>query len=172
MRWPLACDRFDFHLTNREGLRSRLVVTMDKPGSLFSGYGEGLCSASNPAVFAVLDGHGGDSCSEYCRSRLIQKLRSNDDWTGLSAPIFKSAFLALDDQFKTDCRQQGDRCGSCVIVTAITPEQATTANAGDCRAVLSSSVSDVRALSADHKPDRPDELARILAHPQGRVQRC
>ncbi|KAL2527148.1 putative protein phosphatase 2C 75 [Abeliophyllum distichum] len=52
--------------------------------------------------------------------------------------------------------------GSTAVVVVLTDEYIVVANCGDSRAILCSSGT-VIPLSIDHKPDRPDELARIEA---------
>ncbi|KAF5183822.1 phosphatase 2C [Thalictrum thalictroides] len=55
-----------------------------------------------------------------------------------------------------------DIVGSTAVVALLTQDQIILANCGDSRAVLSRGGTAV-PLSFDHKPDRPDELARIEA---------
>ncbi|XP_059449788.1 probable protein phosphatase 2C 75 [Corylus avellana] len=52
--------------------------------------------------------------------------------------------------------------GSTAVVAVLTPEYIVVANCGDSRAVLCRAGTPI-PLSQDHKPDRPDELARIEA---------
>lgn len=70
------------------------------------------------------------------------------------------------------CGRLGSKCechslevalaGSTAVVAVITPQHIVVANCGDSRAVLCRDRTTV-PLSCDHKPDRPDELARIGA---------
>lgn len=64
------------------------------------------------------------------------------------------------------CEQQMpsrcDHVGSTAVVAVVSPTHVVVGNAGDSRAVLSRAGAPVE-LSVDHKPDRPDELARIEA---------
>ena len=70
------------------------------------------------------------------------------------------------------CGSVGYRCGchsieaalsgSTAVVAVVTSEYIIVANCGDSRAVLCRGGRAI-PLSCDHKPDRPDELARIEA---------
>lgn len=52
--------------------------------------------------------------------------------------------------------------GSTACVVLASPDGFWAANAGDSRAVLVTAVGRVEQLTQDHKPDRPDELNRIM----------
>ncbi|KAF8776429.1 hypothetical protein HU200_003510 [Digitaria exilis] len=63
------------------------------------------------------------------------------------------------------CEMQLPKCdhvGSTAVVAVVGPRHLVVANCGDSRAVLCSGGAAI-PLSADHKPDRPDELERIHA---------
>jgi len=95
-------------------------------------------------------------------------------WKG----VMERSFARLDEQATSwassrsgdepacRCEQQMpsrcDHVGSTAVVAVVSPTHVVVGNAGDSRAVLSRAGAPVE-LSVDHKPDRPDELARIEA---------
>ncbi|MBA0700653.1 hypothetical protein Goari_020715 [Gossypium aridum] len=84
----------------------------------------------------------------------------------------KRSFERMDAVATNTCGSVGHHCGShsmevalggsTAVVALLTPEHIVVANCGDSRAVLYRGGKAV-PLSFDHKPDRPDELARIEA---------
>jgi serine/threonine protein phosphatase PrpC len=63
---------------------------------------------------------------------------------------------------------RGDRSGACAVVALLRESQLLVAHCGDCRAVLAKEGGDgllgeVLQLTSDHKPERPDEKARVEA---------
>uniref|UniRef100_A0A2P2MHS4 PPM-type phosphatase domain-containing protein n=1 Tax=Rhizophora mucronata TaxID=61149 RepID=A0A2P2MHS4_RHIMU len=86
----------------------------------------------------------------------------------------KRSFQRMDDMTMNmcSCGAIGYRCGchpvdfsfggTTAVVALLTPEHIVVANCGDSRAVLCRGGKAV-PLSVDHKPDRPDEHARITA---------
>ncbi|KAK9672715.1 hypothetical protein RND81_12G119300 [Saponaria officinalis] len=88
----------------------------------------------------------------------------------------KRTFIRMDDVALTTCScgaSAADGCdcrdytpalvGSTAVVAVVTHDKIIVANCGDSRAVLCRGRGHDIPLSADHKPDRPDELARIEA---------
>ena len=108
-------------------------------------------------LFGVFDGHGGKEVAEFAKKHfkkiLEAELKSKDIKTAL-----EQAFLKLDDEVKNEDYSNDTGSTSCVVL--ITPLEIYCANAGDSRAVLCHADKAV-ALSEDHKPDNPGELARI-----------
>ncbi|KAL1069881.1 hypothetical protein V6Z11_D12G295100 [Gossypium hirsutum] len=84
----------------------------------------------------------------------------------------KRSFERMDAVATNTCGSVGHHCGchsmevalggSTAVVALLTPEHIVVANCGDSRAVLYRGGKAI-PLSFDHKPDRPDELARIEA---------
>lgn len=143
-----------------------------------------LPAASKHHFFGVFDGHGCSHVATMCQDRMHEvvadehnnKSASGEEpaWKG----VMERSFARLDEQAarwatsrsrdEPACRceqQMPSRCdhvGSTAVVALVSPTQVIVANAGDSRAVLSRAGVPV-PLSVDHKPDRPDELARIEA---------
>ncbi|KAG5176944.1 phosphatase 2C-containing protein [Tribonema minus] len=132
-------------------------------------------------VFAVLDGHGeaGHLVTRRCRERLPQLLRAA---RGDAARACVALHEDLASGVHVDCQCSG---ATCVVVTISARGAVTVANLGDSRCVLGRwecgggggrsggggggmvgrAQRQVCAvpLTTDHKPDRPDERARIQA---------
>lgn len=91
----------------------------------------------------------------------------DDDIKNL-AQVLKDAFVQVNADIEDntpDCKFSGTTCS---IVLTRGP-QLISANAGDSRAIVVDKDGKPRALSRDHKPDSPDEHARIMAS-GGRVR--
>jgi serine/threonine protein phosphatase PrpC len=121
---------------------------------------------ADTALFAVFDGHGGASVSRFCAEHLADALL-RDESSEPSAALHNS-FLCMDcwlaDMAKTMSLKDPahpNKVGSTAVACLVGPDTLIVANAGDSRAVLSRN-GDVVDLSSDHKPDRPDEKARII----------
>ncbi|KAH9611711.1 hypothetical protein KSS87_013009 [Heliosperma pusillum] len=103
----------------------------------------------------------------------------SDEEDVLWKQALKRAFIKMDDLALSTCAcgfvsssssaaAHGCDCssstvGSTATVAVVTPDEIIVANCGDSRAVLCRRRGRDFPLSADHKPDRPDELARIEA---------
>mmetsp|Transcript_20749 Transcript_20749/g.45616 ORF Transcript_20749/g.45616 Transcript_20749/m.45616 type:complete len:647 (-) Transcript_20749:171-2111(-) len=121
------------------------------------------------AFFGVLDGHGGDQCSNFIATRLMQELPNgapaNEDAT-------KSLMLRLDKEFLS----KGQPSGSTGTFVHILPSQddqkgyqLRVSNIGDSRVLLGRADGTIvegpgtdGGLTTDHKPDHPDERERIV----------
>ncbi|KAK3447297.1 hypothetical protein EUGRSUZ_A02858 [Eucalyptus grandis] len=148
----------------------------------------GLCrpelSRRRPVhFFAVFDGHGGHHVSRLCREKMHvfleeeltrpreQRPADEDDaWR----EVMRASFRRMDEATMNTCAcgSVGSQCachpmevaigGSTAVAAVLTPDRIVVANCGDSRAVLCRGGKAI-PLSRDHKPDRPDELARIEA---------
>ncbi|KAG1675229.1 hypothetical protein FOA52_016260 [Chlamydomonas sp. UWO 241] len=77
----------------------------------------------------------------------------------LITEALRIAFLNTDAELEgTD---DGEYVGTTAVVAIVAKQHIWVAHAGDSRAVISRS-GDASALTSDHKPDRPDEEARIV----------
>ncbi|KAJ4950211.1 hypothetical protein NE237_027043 [Protea cynaroides] len=140
--------------------------------------------------FAVYDGHGGSHVAILCKERMhvfleeeLMRVASNNSGEGSSSSseekwktVMERCFERMDEEALSSCACGDDsapcRCdqtgvtseivGSTAVVAVLTPDTILLANCGDSRAVLSRGGKAI-PLSIDHKPDRPDELARIEA---------
>ncbi|XP_043724832.1 probable protein phosphatase 2C 24 [Telopea speciosissima] len=127
--------------------------------------------------FGVYDGHGCSHVAKSCKERLHQIVKEELENRAITTTEWKEtmerSFSHMDKEVSkwsnglqsTNCRcelqtQKCDAVGSTAVVAIVTPDKIIVANCGDSRAVLSRGGKAV-PLSNDHKPDRPDELARI-----------
>ncbi|CAL9204083.1 unnamed protein product [Musa hybrid cultivar] len=137
--------------------------------------------------FAVFDGHGGSHVAALCKGQmhvlLAEELGRAETETERDAEEarIKSAvgrsFARMDELALMACAcgtiglppcgcersgTESEIVGSTAVVALVGGGRLIVANCGDSRAVLSRGGRAV-PLSDDHKPDRPDELARIEA---------
>ncbi|XP_010443694.1 PREDICTED: probable protein phosphatase 2C 75 [Camelina sativa] len=137
--------------------------------------------------FAVYDGHGGSQVSTLCgttmhtlvKEELEQKEEEEDGseydvvekiWRG----VMKRSFKRMDEMATSTCvcgtsvplcncdPREAAISGSTAVTAVLTQDHIVVANTGDSRAVLCRNGMAI-PLSNDHKPDRPDERARIEA---------
>eukprot|EP00892_Ulva_mutabilis_P005829 jgi/Ulvmu1/3618/UM017_0030.1 len=138
---------------------------------------EGGGDQHEPFVFGVLDGHGveGHHVSQLAGDRIraavvpgATALDSSADVGGLLWDMFSSVHAALASGAHVDCTFSG----ATATVSVLRGRTLTSAWVGDSRAVLGRREEGaVRAydLTNDHKPDLPEEHARI-AQSGGRVE--
>jgi len=105
--------------------------------------------SNKTAYFGVFDGHGGKQVADLCASKLI----GNISKYGIRAGFAKT-------QAEIEANKSLDMIGSTANVGIFENGKLYIANCGDSRAVLCRGGKTI-PLSFDHKPDRPDELARI-----------
>lgn len=135
--------------------------------------------------FGVFDGHGCSHVATSCGERMHQIVAeeaaaaagsSASDEAARWRDVMEKSYARMDAEAvgsrKTAgpaptcrCEMQLPKCdhvGSTAVVAVVGPRHLVVANCGDSRAVLCSGGAAI-PLSADHKPDRPDELERIHA---------
>ncbi|XP_074556748.1 putative protein phosphatase 2C 24 [Curcuma longa] len=134
--------------------------------------------------FAVFDGHGGSHVSALCKERmhviLAEELSKGEATDGEEVAWMRAAvdrsFARMEELALSACACgrvglplcgcdrsgiESDIVGSTAVVALLDGNRKlVVANCGDSRAVLSRGGQAV-PLTDDHKPDRPDELARI-----------
>jgi len=129
------------------------------------------------SLFGVLDGHGGRAAArEAAHDRLPAALRRATAAAGaLDEAAVTAAFVETDAWLRTVPAVQRDQSGTTCVVAGLRrrPQEAGAgaptwdawvANAGDSRGLLfrpGAGGAETLVASEDHKPDRPDELARI-----------
>ncbi|KAL5214013.1 hypothetical protein ABZP36_003165 [Zizania latifolia] len=138
--------------------------------------------------FAVFDGHGGPHVSALCREQMHAILAEElaaaaavaeeevEEGRAWRAALSRS-FSRVDALAAVACAcgratvprcecplsgQTGSIIGSTAVVALLVRDRLVVANCGDSRAVLCRAGAPI-PLSSDHKPDRPDEKARIEA---------
>jgi len=114
------------------------------------------------AMAGVFDGHSGKRASQLAQTLLPKYLFSMPDQQIVDDPpgCLVAAFKRAAEQVANTLRTEDDESGTTAICALATPGRLTIANAGDCRAVLSSGGT-ARDLSSDHTLDLATERARI-----------
>jgi len=118
--------------------------------------------------FGVFDGHGGDQCSNFIEKRVVKELEEVGPPADDAA--MKELMLRLDREFLATGQPSGST-GTFALVTPNAGEkgyQLRVGNIGDSRVVLGHIDGSIFegpgtdfGLTTDHKPDHPDEIARI-----------
>mmetsp|Transcript_17961 Transcript_17961/g.52515 ORF Transcript_17961/g.52515 Transcript_17961/m.52515 type:complete len:682 (-) Transcript_17961:8-2053(-) len=138
------------------------------------------------SVFAVFDGHAGNTVSELATNRLRECLTAaaaqvhpamrtvDGSMEVLLATMIKEALVALEALILEHCGAKNCNAGSTLALVLLTEDLIALANIGDSRAVLYESDGrggewSVRATTHDHKPSSTDEHRRITAS-GGRVK--
>jgi len=124
---------------------------------------------NNYAIFAVLDGHGGKSAVKHTRTLLEEALTDVAVTCTISEAtveeVIRKTFLNVDKTLRA--LLNGNGSGTTVVAAVVVPGNNSSeykvhvAHAGDSRAMVSTG--GVLGCTNDHKPSRPDELARIQA---------
>ncbi|KAF8718779.1 hypothetical protein HU200_025081 [Digitaria exilis] len=136
--------------------------------------------------FGVFDGHGCSHVATSCGVRMHEIVAeeataaagsSVSDEAARWRDVMEKSYARMDAEAVGSrdtatgaaptcrCEMQLPKCdhvGSTAVVAVVGPRHLVVANCGDSRAVLCSGGAAI-PLSADHKPDRPDELERIHA---------
>ncbi|CAN8253384.1 unnamed protein product [Cochlearia groenlandica] len=142
--------------------------------------------------FAVYDGHGGSQVSTLCSTTMhtlvkeeVEQAECKSEEEGIGNEndavlenkwrlLMNRSFERMDELATSACLcgKSGPMCncdpreaaisGSTAVTAVLTQDHIVVANTGDSRAVLCRN-GVVVPLSNDHKPDRPDERARIEA---------
>lgn len=113
---------------------------------------------SDHAFFAVYDGHNGKSVATIAKEKLRQHCKLEQAKTDEEIEsALKNGFLMTHESIEEDKKEIGSTATAAVIKNG----KIFVANAGDSRTVLSSA-GKAMALSKDHKPNREDEMRRIL----------
>jgi serine/threonine protein phosphatase PrpC len=120
------------------------------------------------AIFAVFDGHCGDATAKYAEKHFVETLAKSPEWLTYIATqsvdhlmyALTNCFIRLDSAMRNNPEILASGCTAVVVIVA--PRMIVCANAGDSRAIMSQ-IGDRNAiaLSEDHKPENPNETARI-----------
>ena len=120
------------------------------------------------SFFAVFDGHGGQSCSEFLRDNLFKYICHNEYFPLDIDKAIRHGFAVAESEFlKKLALDQSessvlDRSGSCAIALLVVGKRCYIANVGDSRAVMSRCNGNViTEITTDHKPNHSQEKKRI-----------
>jgi len=128
-------------------------------------------SAPDHTLFAVFDGHCGVAAAKFAEKHFVDVLSQSAEWLtylATKSPVhltdaLTNCFIRIDTDMRNDPTILDAGCTAVVVI--VTPTMIVCANAGDSRAVMSQfAMRHPIALSHDHKPDNPDESARIVAN--------
>jgi protein phosphatase PTC2/3 len=128
-------------------------------------------SLQDHVLLAVFDGHGGVGAANFAEQHLVEVIEDTSQWKQYLrdqnietlGEALIAAFLELDRLLRMHQKAVGNDSSGCTAVACmVTPKYYVCANAGDSRCVLGTN-DDTTPLSADHKPDDPEESARITA---------
>ena len=115
------------------------------------------------SYFAVFDGHGGESCSEYLKNHLHNFIFASKYFPQNPREALLKGFEAAEEAFLNAAFEKSDNSGSCAIVVLIVENFCYIANTGDSRAIMSfENGKRVCGLTRDHKPDDERERQRIV----------
>ena len=124
----------------------------------------------NSALFCVMDGHGenGAIAAEFCVDTLVTELsRRTKRLRAKPQVALREAYDAVEKHLRKDFRQDCRKSGTTSSSVYMREGKLWVANLGDSRAVLARSNPSggllAKDLSADHKPDDPQEKARLTA---------
>ena len=119
------------------------------------------------SFYAVYDGHGGDRAATYATDSMHKHFVKSSGYKANDiAKALREAFHATELEFLNIAGREGLRDGTtavcAVLQTEGTETTLTIAHVGDSRGVLCRAGFAV-AVTEDHKPDHPEEKARIEA---------
>lgn len=117
------------------------------------------------SIFAIYDGHGGSTCSDYLKDNLHLMLIKHPLFVTNTKQAIKESFNNCDSLFLQQnlSKNQHEKSGSCALVLIIVEDNIYIANLGDSRAILSKNKGNqVIQLTNDHKPSNINEKKRIL----------
>ena len=113
------------------------------------------------SLYGVFDGHGGYKAADFCKQHLLGDIMSHSSFISDPKEALIQSFCHTDSKFSDTAKQYSLNDGSTAVVAMVRDNHIWVANCGDSRCILIQRGPKAVALSIDHKPDRPDELARI-----------
>lgn len=138
-------------------------------------------AVANGMLIGVFDGHSGNAASAFCRNELLQYVQEYKRSNLTSTLIDKVPFVHADADFLDYCwldhAYESGLSGACAVTVHIDNDTVSTANIGDCRAVIARRNSNTAQpsytaveLTTDHQIDTNEaEKLRLLSeHPNER----
>ncbi|KAJ1393681.1 phosphatase 2C-like domain-containing protein, partial [Ochromonadaceae sp. CCMP2298] len=119
------------------------------------------------ALFIVLDGHGdqGDLISEFVMRQIVISLEKDPQLNEDPVSALKNAFVQTNAALLVT-KINYITSGCTTVAVYVRNNKLWVANVGDSRAVMAYKEGDKmlsKDLSRDHKPDDPEEMARIIS---------
>lgn len=118
---------------------------------------------------AVMDGHGGHSCSDYLSHVMAKHIRASfckeDAWED-GEQVLTNTFHEIDRQFCDRAVKLQDYSGACATVVICRDDEAIVGNIGDCRSVLvpldqKGGYGSEVEITVDHRATAAAETTRI-----------
>ena len=113
----------------------------------------------------MFDGHGGSTCSDFLRDHLHKYIIEDPAFPDNVPQAIHHGFMKADEEFLRLASAritEIEVSGSCACILIVVDDKAFFGNAGDSRAVMSSSLGErVQSLTSDHKPNFLPEKQRI-----------
>lgn len=118
------------------------------------------------SFFAIFDGHGGETCSEYLKNNYLNILVENKNFPFDIKTAIIESFEKVEEEIYNQNKgkklNEIDTSGSCALVSIITENKIYIGNIGDSRAIMSiNNGNKVKQLTNDHKPNNIKEYERI-----------
>ena len=113
--------------------------------------------------FAIYDGHGGSSCSDFLRDHLHTLICYSECFLSNVQQAIYEGFAKAEEMFiNNEYKVRKDKSGSCALVAIIVNDKLYVANCGDSRAVMSmKDGKEWKDITVDHKPNEEHEKKRI-----------
>lgn len=131
-----------------------------------------FASNKRAALFMVLDGHGdqGDRVAEFAMRQIVLSVEEHDALATDPITALKESFIATNKALVVTKEIKAMTSGTTVVAAYVKENKMFIANVGDSRAVVATPSESnpemcvAKLLSVDHKPDAPEEHARITKH--------
>jgi len=121
-------------------------------------------SVKNCSMFAIYDGHGGDSCCNYLKENLHSIIFEKLDLQHIETSL-QNCFNLAEAEFFDKHVLDGKNSGSCAIGMICIDKKLVFFNVGDSRAFLiKGGMREIVACSYDHKPQFFGEMNRIFSN--------
>ena len=109
----------------------------------------------------VFDGHGGWEASDYVHDRIFHEVGRKGYKCDVEASLLE-AFATVDEAFAEIADRNESKAGCTALACLVRDNTLWVANAGDCRAVISSR-GRPEVLTVDHNVKNPDEVQAVIA---------
>eukprot|EP00347_Sterkiella_histriomuscorum_P009193 403342169 len=117
---------------------------------------------ANNAIFAVFDGHSGETASQFCQQKLMTIIEKNSNKFDIDiCQALKEVNQQLDEEYLQLARQYNLNDGATSLIATIIDNKLTVSNLGDSSAILVRS-DQCLELSSEQTPLRIDEYQRII----------
>ena len=118
------------------------------------------------SIFAVFDGYGGITCSNYLKENLIKYIIQNEHFPNNPTQAIKQGIDKAEDEFIqhhiSSLTNDIGKCGSSIVIALIINSMLYIANVGDSPALITyNDARNIRVLTTEHSPLNLKERKRI-----------